>query len=386
MTEAVPIFTLVTGDPFYRLQRAIGLIPRRGLGVGRRALLFAAVSWLPLVIWALVVRRALPGDVPEPLCQHFGIHVRCLVTIPLFLLAEPVVETVLARQLAYLVTSGVIPPAGCAGYERMLASCARLRDSWIAWTVIAMLAVISTMGLSAPGPHELSWAAAGGTAHGFGGHWAWFVGRPLFALLGLAWLWRLLLIGILFARLARLDLALVPTHPDRAGGLGLLEAVPVTASLLGFAVSALIASRLAHDVRYHGMTVAEFKVPAVALLIIVLLLLLSPLMPLTAVLARCRRRALHDYGALIGRHGRSVRARWIAGMGEVDADLLAAAELGPVIDTVSMGEVVIQMRPIPFGKRALIAIVLAVLLPLLPVVAMEVPLKEVLMKLLGALL
>jgi hypothetical protein len=69
----------------------------------------------------------------------------------------------------------------------------------------------------------------------------------------------------------------------------------------------------------------------------------------------------------------------------VDAELLAAAELGPVIDTISMYDSVMSMRPTPIGKRAIIAIVLAVGLPLLPVVAMEVPLREVLLKLLGAL-
>ena len=45
-------FSLVDGDLTVRLQRAIGLIPPRGLGVGRRALLSVLITWVPLVIAA----------------------------------------------------------------------------------------------------------------------------------------------------------------------------------------------------------------------------------------------------------------------------------------------------------------------------------------------
>lgn len=383
--EAVPSFTLVTGDPFYRLQRAVGLIPRQGLGVGRRAVFYALVTWLPLVVWAVAMRRAFSGTVPEPLFQHFGIHVRCLVAIPLFIVAEAVVETVLARQMAYLVTSGLVSERVRPEFDRILAGCQRLRDSWLVGAALLGLAAVSTLGAGAAAMHEVEWAAVSGVSLGFGGHWVRFVTRPIFVFLCFTWLWRLVLIGILFSRLAKLDLALVPTHPDRAGGLGTFEFVPIASSVLAFAVSAVIASRLAHEIRYHGMTTAELQMPIAALLAILLIVMLAPLLPFTPVLARFRRRAYYEYGTLIGRHGRSVRAKWILRTGEVDADLLAAAELGPVIDTISMYDAVTQMRPTVFGKRSLIAIAAAVLLPMLPVVAMEIPLKEVLRKLLGAL-
>jgi hypothetical protein len=383
--EAAPSFTLVTGDPPYRVQRVVGLIPRHGLGIGRRAVFFALLAWLPLAVWAVAERRAFPGTVPEPLLQHFGIHVRCLLAIPLFIVAEGVVEGTLARQLAYLVTSGVISERVRPELDRILAGCRRLRDSWLVWAAILGLAVISTLSANAAAMHELEWAAGSGVSFGFGGHWVRFVTRPLFIFIGFGWIWRLILIGILLGRVAKLDLALVPTHPDRVGGLGLLEFVTVASSILAFAVSSVIASRLAHEIRYHGMSMAALRAPFVILLAVLLIGLLAPLLPLTGVLARFRRRALFEYGALVGRHGRSVRAKWIDRTGEVDADLLAAAELGPVVDTISMYEAVSKMRPTVFGKRSLIAIAAAVLLPMLPVLAMEVPLKEVLLKLLKAL-
>jgi len=43
-------FSLVRDDPFYRLQRRIGLIPAQGDGFMRRAVLYAMIAWLPLVV------------------------------------------------------------------------------------------------------------------------------------------------------------------------------------------------------------------------------------------------------------------------------------------------------------------------------------------------
>jgi hypothetical protein len=103
-------------------------------------------------------------------------------------------------------------------------------------------------------------------------------------------------------------------------------------------------------------------------------------------LLRFKRQALLEYGALVGQHGRLVRKRWIAQEPVAESPLLQAAELGPVIDTVSMYEVVASIRPSPIGKRSLAAIVLPALLPMIPVFAIQIPVKEMLLKLLKALI
>jgi hypothetical protein len=58
---------------------------------------------------------------------------------------------------------------------------------------------------------------------GFGGWWLVYVARPIFIALLAVWLWRLILLFLLLKRIAALDLAIVPTHPDRSGGLGFTE-------------------------------------------------------------------------------------------------------------------------------------------------------------------
>ena len=71
-------------------------------------------------------------------------------------------------------------------------------------------------------------------------------------------------------------------------------------------------------------------------------------------LAAAKKRALLEYGALVGTHGALVRKRWILGEPVKDDEILHAPEIGPVADAVAMFEAVKAMRPLPIGKPALV--------------------------------
>jgi hypothetical protein len=96
-------------------------------------------------------------------------------------------------------------------------------------------------------------------------------------------------------------------------------------------------------------------------------------------LATARRRALLEYGAMIGSHGRLVRRRWILGESEVDDPILHADELGPVADTLTLYQAIRTMRIVPVSKFPLFAIVIPALF------SIQVPLKDILMKIVNIL-
>lgn len=384
-------FSLVRHDPWFRLQRAVGLIPAHGLGIVRRCLIFALVTWLPIAIWALYWKRAFPGEIAEPLLQHFGVHVRCLVAIPLLVVAEIAGDLISRHVVPYFVSSGLIQDDMKSQFVHILRSAERLRDGWYAWVSMLgiMLLVVLIGDKEAVHLHELIWADEGGpkSLHvGFGGWWYLFVMRPVFTWLLLAWVWRLVVLIVLLWRISRLSLHLVPTHPDRAGGLGFLEDIPLIFSPVIFASSAVLASRWGHDVFYHDVDVYSFAIPLGVYVAAMVMMFLGPLVVFAPILRRLKRQGLLEYGALVGQHGRLVKRRWIYQEPIPEAPLLQAAELGPVIDTVSMYEVITQVRPAPIGKQALLAVVLPAILPMLPVIAIQIPLKDVLLKLLKMLL
>lgn len=381
--------SLVRDDLPFRAQRAIGLIPATGLGVGRRALVLALVTCLPIAVWASLTGRVLAGPhTNEPLFQHFGVTVRCLVAIPLLVIAEGMAHTFTLRLIPHFVHSGLVADADRERFTAIVRGIARLRDRTLPWILIGG-ALVAWMTFAPPGAeqYELVWAQEPGTAphFGFGGIWFLFVVRPIFTVLLLAWVWRLVLLFLLTSRIAKLDLALVPTHPDRAGGLGFLETLPMAFSLVVLAVSAVLSSRLAHEVAYHGTDVRSLGALAGVFVAVLLLLFIAPLLPFGAKLRAAKRSALLDYGALVGRHGREVRRRWILDE-PVEDELLAAPEIGPVADTVALYDAVSRMRAFPIGRATLVAIALPALLPMLPVVAIQIPIKNLLLKLATTLL
>jgi hypothetical protein len=211
------------------------------------------------------------------------------------------------------------------------------------------------------------------------------VARPIFLALISAWLWRLVLLFLLLKRIAALDLAIVPTHPDRAGGLGFLEKLPMAFSLFAFAISAVVASRLAHEVIYHDVHVQSLKLLVAVFLIVLVLLCLAPLLVFIPTLAEAKRRAMLEYSILVGEHGRLVRRRWILRETLDDQSLLDAPEIGPVADTLSLYSAVASMRVLPIGKSAVLAVALPAAIPMLALFAIEVLVKDLLLKILGTL-
>lgn len=387
--DGADAFSLVRGDWFFRIQRAVGLIPADGgLGVGRRAVFLALVTWLPVAVWAYLTGRALPGRVNEPLLQHFGVHVRCLVAIPLFILGEATVHAASTQLVPYFLSSGLVPDDERGRFVTVVRRATTLRDAWLPWVFIAglVLAVIIVRPIETD-VHELDWAVdADRHAMGFGGWWFFYVARPIFTTLLLAWIWRLLLLGVLLRRIAALPLSIVPSHPDRTGGLGFLERVPAALGPVVVAISAVVASRWGHDVAFHDVALDALKMPAAIFLVVIAGLVLAPLVAFSGSLRRARKRALLDYGALVGEHGRRVRRKWILRQRVDDGEeLLSAPELGPVADTTALYEAVERMRTAPIGKKALLGVLIPAVLPMIAVVAIRIPLKTVLLKILQTL-
>ncbi len=379
--------SLIRGDPLFRLQRAIGLIPPQGLGLVRRAVFAALVTWLPIAIWAWWRGHVFGSTIDEPLLQHYGVHVRCLVAIPLLIFAEGMASAVSRRLLPQFVRAGIVSEDDA--FHQVVRDMARLRDRTLPWVFIAGVVVAwIVLEPASHQAHDLLWAVdpppAGGM--GFGGWWYLYVVRPVYITLVLAWIWRLLLLTVLMFRVSRLPLSLVPTHPDRQAGLGFLAAVPGAFSLVILALSSVLASGWAHNVMFHEVTLLQLRIPAAAFLVLTTTVFLAPLLVFAPALARTRKFARLEYSALVARHGRAVRERWINGKPVVeDEALLSAPEIGPVADTISMYDAVARMRPLPVGRTSLLSVLVPAIVPMFVVVALRIPIKDVFLSLLKAI-
>jgi hypothetical protein len=379
-------FSPIDNEAPLRWMRQAGLVPAGELGLARRAIFLALLTWLPIAVWAALTGHFLTPSAGEPLLQHYGVHVRCLVAIPLLVLAEGFVHRAAIQIVPQFLASGVVPPERLAQFEAVLRDLRRLRSSTMPWIFMIGLTLAWSI-VDHPDPHadSMAWALERDGSLGFGGWWMVYVARPIFVALLLGWLWRLLLVTICFWRVGKLGLSLVPTHPDRVGGLAFVERLPGAFAPVTLAVAAVICSRWAHELVYHDAVLRSFIVPVATFSVLWTVLLLLPLLALAPVLMRARKESLRAYATLVGNQGRLVHRRWILGESVGDEALLDAPEIGPVADAAALYDAVKRMQIAPIGIGSLVAILLPFAVPVLAITLLRVPLKEVLNALLKAL-
>src|SRR5215510_4683312 len=178
--EAAKSFSPVEDEPPLRWQRAVHLVPDHGLGIARRAVFFALLTWLPIAIWALVRGRFLYAVAGEPLLQYYGVHVRCLVAIPMFILGEATLHKAGLRYFPQFITSGIVDDVTRPRFEAAVRTLRRWRDSSVPWLIVIGAALAWTF-LDRTSHHvdEMSWALDDTGALGFGGVWFAYVVRAI---------------------------------------------------------------------------------------------------------------------------------------------------------------------------------------------------------------
>ena len=185
-------FSPVEDEPPLRWQRAVHLAPANGLGVARRAIFFALLTWLPIALWAFIRGRSIDAATGEPLLQHYGVHVRCLVAIPMFILGEATLNRAGLRAFPQFISSGLVDDTARPRFEAAVQTVRRWRHSTLPWLFLIGAAVTWTLvdHMEVQGD-EMSWALDRNGTLGFGGVWFAYVVRPIFVALVLGWLWRI---------------------------------------------------------------------------------------------------------------------------------------------------------------------------------------------------
>jgi hypothetical protein len=202
----------------------------------------------------------------------------------------------------------------------------------------------------------------------------------LFRFLLLRWLWRLALWCLFLWRVSRLKLRLVPTHPDRAGGLGYLELVHTEFTPLIFAISAAQSASLAQDIT-AGRIAFDAIYPGVALVLIAdAVLFLGPLFIFSRQLWNCRVTGMSDYNAFAERYVDEFDRKWLGAGPTPKEPLLGTADIQSLADMSTSIDIIRDMRTAPASLNLLIYMAVAALLPLLPLALFKYPLVELLEK------
>jgi hypothetical protein len=383
---AIREFSLVRGGPMHGLERRLGLLGDDDLPTARTGLALAALAWVPPAIVSLFDERAWTLRYGASYFTDFGAYARCLVAIVFLTLADRATERRVGRLLASFWSSGLVAKGSYAELDRLLEAADRRTESWRAEAVMlaAAYALAGAAVFRALTLNPESWMGSDAHALSPAGLFSLAVSIPLFWFLVLRWFWRFAVWTILLRGVARLPLRLVPTHPDRAGGLGFLTVFPMIFVPLTFCLSVVIAAAELQGVVFGDLSFASLRVVALAWVAIVLVVFVGPLATFTGRLLALRETAILAHGELVARHMR--RAEEALRETDRTERILETETISGMAD-ISPGMLAVHgIKLIPVELWSVVPLVLAAVVPMLPVAALEVPLGEIAKRIAGALL
>jgi hypothetical protein len=365
-------FHLSVGGPFYRLGRAVHLSLRGAI------IAAIGIAWVPLAGMSLAEWVA-SGKV-EPLIRDLSVHLRFLVAAPLFLVGERLLDYSCRTTVEQLFAQELVPRSHERRVRTMLLQVVHWRDS--RWPELVILAGALCIG-------GLTWAGLihqpavrHFEPHGVVGGWYTLIALPMFQFL----MWRSLFLWALWARvlggLSRVPLELRVAHADRHGGLSFLKRPSLGYGVvLLLALSSVLSGGWASEVLHHGAKLSTFKPLLLVYVCVGLTIALGPLLTFIPRLFVARAQGRRQYEGLVTEYARRFDERWLSGQSRSgllgSSDIQSLADLGNVYrDNIE------QMKILIFDPRDLALLVIASLLPMVPVMLLQIPAQQLLRQLL----
>ena len=379
MERASSVEPIFECGPLRWLKTRLGLFPLAVRGAVRAAL----VTWAPLLILSLVEGARSGWDSLRSFGLDLGVHTRLLIALPVLVAAEAFVVPRLEGLCRQFRVAGLVRDEEVPRFDAAIASTRRLRDSILASLGVAILAWGSIPWLLATRPALAlpEWTHhAGDPQWTFtpAGWWVLLVSLPLLLATVLGWGWRLVLWARLLVKLSRLDLGLVPAHPDRAAGLMFVAYSLRAFSVLGFGGGCIIAGGIANSVILEDVPMMQYRYVIAGAVGAIVVGLTLPLLAFSARLIVEWRRGVAQYGALAVAVGQRFERKWFPRQGSIDDGALEVPDFSAQTDLYQIVANVYQMRMAPVDLGSILYLATASLAPFVPVLLASVPFDEVL--------
>jgi hypothetical protein len=362
-------FSLVLGGPIFQLFRRSHLSGNGLELLHRRLLTITLIAWLPMLLLTGFGEQ-LGGVSRLSFFRDVELHVRFLVALPLLIAAELIVHSRIRPVVRHFVDRRIVLPDDLTHFDRAIESAVRLRNSIP--VEVALVIVVYTVGLwvwnSRVALESSTWYATPGSRWHLtpAGFWYVFVSIPILQFILLRWYVRLFIWFRFLWQVSRINLNLIPTHPDHCAGLAFLGKSAYAFGPILFAQGAMLAGLVASRVLYRGESLLSFKLQIAGFVVFFVLAILGPLLMFTPRMARAKRKGLADYGQLAQNYVERFERKWILHDLTPAEDLLGAADIQSLADLGNSYALVREMRAVPFGLEDITRLAAATAAPLLP--------------------
>ena len=377
-------FSLVLGGPLFQFLRKSHLGGDALELLHRRVLASILLTWFPLFLLSAVGTGV--GSVAQiSFLQDIEVHARFLVALPILIGAELLVHSRIRAVVRRFVEYRIVLPQDMDRFRRAIASALKIRNS--AYVELALVAIVYTLGLwlwnSRNDPGVATWYELRGGRWKLtpAGDWYVFISIPVFQFILLRWYMRLFVWFRFLWQVNRIELNLIPTHPDRCGGLSFVGKSSYAYGPILFAQGAILAGVVADRVLYKGESLQSFKIQIGGFIVFFVAAILGPLLMFTPRMARAKRKGLAEYGLLAQRYVESFDQKWVRDA-DLSAELLGTGDIQSLADLGNSYQMVREMRAVPFALQDATRLAIATAAPLAPLLLTIFSFEELILRVL----
>jgi len=384
-------FSLVLGGPLYQLLRRAHLSGSTLELLHRRILFIVAVAWVPLLVLSLLDGVAVGPAVRVPFLFDVDSHLRFLLSLPILVAAELIVHQRTRIVVGQFFAQGLVPDSLRARFDEALKGAAKLRNSIVAEVIL--IALVYGVGIFVVWRHYMvldvpTWYATpegGRVQPKLAGWWYFFVSLPVYQFILLRWYWRFVVWTRFLWQVSRLPLAYQPLHPDGNGGIGFLSGVTRAFAPLLFAQGVLLAGSLANTILYEGEVLTSFYVEVVLFVAFLVFVIVAPFFLFMLPLSAAKRQGVREYAQLSRQYSDEFADKWIRGTPPAGEALVGSADIQSLADLGNSFDKVRSMSVVPITRGAVAQLVIATLLPLVPLLLTLISFEELLKRILKVL-
>ncbi len=384
-------FSIVLGGPFFQLLRKAHLTGDALELIKKRTIIITMIAWLPLFVLTIIKGQAWGESTNLPFIEDLEVHIRFLLALPLMIIAELVVHQRMLSVVNQFQERNLIPENALEQFRKAIASAFRLRNSIFAESF--MLVIIYVIGYNVVWQQSMAvettaWFSeptVGNSNLSLAGIWFRYVSLPVFQFLFLRWYYRIFIWARFLFQVSRINLRLVPTHPDHAGGLGFLSNSVYAFMPLALVHGAVLSGTISNHIFHQGAMLLDYKIELIIIVSLVVLVVILPLFSFSSQLADAKRIGSLEYGKFAARYVQEFQVRWIQNKATIDHSLTGSNEIQGLADMANSYKVVETMQVIPIKRNDIIMLAVITLAPVLPLVLTMMPLSELIKILSGVL-
>jgi hypothetical protein len=380
-------FALAPAGPVDCAQAWMKITTPDNLRSGRRAFIMALLAWAPLLV--MVILHPNP-DADISFLHDIAVHARFLLILPLLVMAEGPIRERSRMVVASFRNSGLVANEDMGQFDALVRKGIRLVDSTVAELLVMLLsaALVYSAMRGVLSEHALFWfekVTAQGHVLSVAGWWYSAVATPVFVFLMVRWLWRYLVWWWFLGSVARIDLRLTGTHPDRAGGLGFVSFHHSIFALITLAVGCAVSAAAANRILYAGASLKSFQAPIIGIAAGAVIVGIAPMLVFTPRLLAAKRKGWSTYGRFASNYVWKFEQKWFTD-GGTQEEALGSGDIQSLADLGGSFERLVGMQVVLLDRRLILSFLIAAAAPMLPLLLTVMPFKEIIRALIKALI